>query len=124
MSPFNVHVNRIPCDGEVQEIQYLPGKFLVAKLDKASLDNERNAVVLRTPSGQKVAFVQIAGLVARRIVCYLHQNMPVRRGERYGMIRFGSRMEVCVPPQWKVLVEPGQKVAAGASPLAEMVEGA
>jgi phosphatidylserine decarboxylase len=120
MSPFNVHVNRIPCDGKVEEIHYFPGKFFVASLDKASLENERNAVVLRTPKGQKVAFVQIAGLVARRIVCYLRENTPVSRGERYGMIRFGSRMEICVPPDWNVLVTPGQKVFAGASAVAEM----
>lgn len=120
MSPFNVHVNRIPCDGEVEEIHYFPGKFFVASLDKASLENERNAIVMRTPKGQKVAFVQIAGLVARRIVCYLQKNTPVSRGDRYGMIRFGSRMEVCLPPDWKVMVEPGQKVFAGETSLAEM----
>lgn len=120
MSPFNVHVNRIPCDGKVEEVHYFPGKFFVASLDKASLENERNAIVLRTPQGRKVAFVQIAGLVARRIVCYLRENTPVSRGERYGMIRFGSRMEVCLPPEWKVLVKPGQKVFAGESSLAEM----
>lgn len=120
MSPFNVHVNRIPCDGKVEEVHYFPGKFFVASLDKASLENERNAVVMRTPQGQKVAFVQIAGLVARRIVCYLRENTPVSRGERYGMIRFGSRMEVCLPPEWKVLVKPGQKVFAGESSLAQM----
>jgi len=120
MSPFNVHVNRIPCDGEAKEIHYFPGKFFVASLDKASLENERNAVVIQTPGGAKVAFVQIAGLVARRIVCYLLKDTPVSRGERYGMIRFGSRMEVSFPPGWKVLVKPGQKVFAGESPLAEM----
>ncbi|MCE9625364.1 MAG: phosphatidylserine decarboxylase family protein [Deltaproteobacteria bacterium] len=120
MSPFNVHVNRIPCDGEAKEIHYFPGKFFVASLDKASLENERNAVVIQTPKGAKVAFVQIAGLVARRIVCYLRENTPVSRGERYGMIRFGSRMEVSFPPEWKVLVKPGQKVFAGETGLAEM----
>ena len=120
MSPFNVHVNRIPCDGEVEEIHYFPGKFFVASLDKASLENERNAIVMKTARGQKVAFVQIAGLVARRIVCYLQKNTPVSRGDRYGMIRFGSRMEVCLPPEWKVMVEPGQKVFAGETSLAEM----
>ncbi len=120
MSPFNVHVNRIPCDGKVEEVHYFPGKFFVASLDKASLENERNAVVMRTTGGHRVAFVQIAGLVARRIVCYLRENTPVSKGERYGMIRFGSRMEVCLPPQWKVAVTPGQKVFAGESVLAEM----
>ena len=121
MSPFNVHVNRIPCDGEVKEIHYFPGKFFVASLDKASLENERNAVVMQTKSGKSLAFVQIAGLVARRIVCYLESNLPVERGQRYGMIRFGSRMEVCMPPDWEILVKPGDKVNAGATALAKMI---
>lgn len=122
MSPFNVHVNRIPCDGEAKEVHYFPGKFFVASLDKASLHNERNAVLMETPGGAKIVFVQIAGLVARRIVCYLQKNMPVRRGERYGMIRFGSRMEVLLPPTWPILVKPGDKVHAGTSALAKMTE--
>lgn len=120
MSPFNVHVNRIPCDGEVEEVRYFPGKFFVASLDKASLENERNAVILKTPRGKRVAFTQIAGLVARRIVCYLREATPVTRGERYGMIRFGSRMEVCLPTEWEILVAPGDKVHAGETPLAAM----
>lgn len=122
MSALNVHVNRIPCDGEVVKLDYFPGKFFVASLDKASEKNERNAVVLKLPSGEEVAFIQIAGLVARRIVCYLKEGMGVKRGERYGMIRFGSRMEVCIPPSWRVLVKPGDKVHATQSPLAEMKE--
>ncbi len=120
MSPLDVHVNTIPCDGIVRELRYHPGKFFVASLDKASEENERNAVVLETPGGGRVAFTQIAGLVARRIVCYAKTGRAVRRGERYGMIRFGSRMEVCLPREWEVLVETGQKVNATATPLARM----
>ncbi len=120
MSPLDVHVNSIPCDGTIQEVRYHPGKFLVASLDKASEHNERNAVILKTPQGQEVAFVQIAGLVARRIVCYAKAQMAARRGERYWLIRFGSRMEVCLPSAWPVLVQVGQKVKAVATALAEM----
>lgn len=120
MSPFNVHVNRIPCDGVIREVKYHAGKFLVASLDKASLLNERNTVILETPRRQKVAFTQIAGLVARRIVCYLQPMDSVQRGERYGLIRFGSRMEVSFPLKWKVLVEPGQKVQGAFTPLARI----
>jgi phosphatidylserine decarboxylase len=122
MSALDVHVNRIPCDGTIKKIHYFPGQFFVASLDKASEKNERNAVILETPQGQEVAFVQIAGLVARRIVCYLKEGLQVSRGERYGMIRFGSRMEVCIPPSWKVLVKPGDKVKAGSSELAQIKE--
>jgi phosphatidylserine decarboxylase len=118
MSPFNVHVNRIPMDGKVEKVVYSPGKFFVASLDKASLDNERNAVIMETVKKEKVAFIQIAGLVARRIICYLQQGMEVTAGQRYGLIRFGSRMEVCLPIHWKVLVKPGDRVKAGESPLA------
>ncbi|MGH7831116.1 MAG: phosphatidylserine decarboxylase family protein, partial [Candidatus Binatia bacterium] len=120
MSALDVHVNRIPCHGTVERIHYHPGNFFVASLDKASEKNERNSVVVRTPRGDAVAFVQIAGLVARRIVCYLKEGMTARRGERYGMIRFGSRMELCFPPQWPVLVKAGQKVKAGTTPLVRM----
>lgn len=122
MSALNVHVNRIPVDGSISRLEYFPGQFFVASLDKASEKNERNAVVLRLPTGDEVAFIQIAGLVARRIVCYLKEGLKVRRGERYGMIRFGSRMEVCAPVHWKPLVKKGDRVSAGASPLFEMKE--
>ena len=120
MSALNVHVNRAPCDGLVQEVRYHPGKFFVASLDKASAHNERCSVILETPRHQRVAFTQIAGLVARRIVCYLGKNAQIRRGERYGLIRFGSRMEVSVPKDWKVLVKAGDKVQAVATALAKM----
>lgn len=120
MSAFNVHVNRIPCDGVITEIHYHPGKFFVASLDKASVHNERNTVVMETPRNQRVVFTQIAGLVARRIVCYLEKNLTVSRGERYGLIRFGSRMEVSVPNDWEILVKPGQKVSGVKTALARM----
>jgi phosphatidylserine decarboxylase len=120
MSPFNVHVNRIPCDGVVREVKYHAGKFFVASLDKASEQNERNTVVLETPRRHLVAFTQIAGLVARRIVCYLQAKDTVGRGERYGLIRFGSRMEVRFPLGWQVLVRPGEKVQGAFTPLARM----
>lgn len=120
MSALNVHVNRIPCDGVIREIKYHPGKFFVASLDKASVHNERNTVILETPQQQKVAFTQIAGLVARRIVCYLKPLDSVRQGERYGMIRFGSRMEVCLPDSWRIVVVPGQKVRGVQTALAQV----
>jgi phosphatidylserine decarboxylase len=120
MSPLDVHVNRIPCDGKVREIHYHPGKFFVASLDKASEHNERNAVVMENSGGQRIVFTQIAGLVARRIVCYLQQGVQVQRGDRYGLIRFGSRMEVCVPLEWRVLVKPGDKVRGVTTALTRM----
>lgn len=121
MSAFDVHVNRIPFDGVVTGVEYHPGKFFVASLDKASEHNERCSVLMETPQGQRVAFTQIAGLVARRIVCYLEKGLTVRRGERYGIIRFGSRMEVSVPEGWQVLVKPGDRVWAGKSFLFKQV---
>lgn len=120
MSALNVHVNRAPCDGVVREVRYHPGKFFVASLDKASLHNERCSVILETPRHHRVAFTQIAGLVARRIVCYLGKNAQIRRGERYGLIRFGSRMEVSVPKSWKIIVQAGDSVRGGTSALAKM----
>jgi phosphatidylserine decarboxylase len=122
MGPLNVHVIRSPCDGVIREVRYHPGKFLVASLDKASLLNERNTVFMETPHRQRVAFTQIAGLVARRIVCYLQATDSVQRGERYGLIRFGSRMEVSFPLTWEVLVRPGQKVRGALTALAHMAD--
>ncbi|MBI2337266.1 MAG: phosphatidylserine decarboxylase family protein [Deltaproteobacteria bacterium] len=120
MSPFNVHVNRVPMDGTVEKIEYHPGKFFNASLDKASQHNERNAVWLKGLDGARVAFVQIAGFIARRIVCYAKVGDEYKKGERYGMIRFGSRMELYFPNDWKVLVGVGDKVYAGRTPLAKM----
>jgi phosphatidylserine decarboxylase len=115
MNVFNVHVNRVPFSGEITNIHYEKGKFLVANLDKASRDNEHNAVVLRVASGDVMAFVQIAGLIARRIDCWVKPGDRVERGERFGMIRFGSRVDLYVPPTWRLAVAAGQHVRAGES---------
>lgn len=119
MSPLNVHVNRIPIQGIVKSIDYHCGKFFKANLDKASLENERNCVVLDSKYG-RIAFIQIAGFIARRIVCYLNQGEQVKQGDRFGMIRFGSRMELIFPPTAAVLVHEGQKVYGGLTPLARL----
>ena len=113
MSIFNVHVNRIPYEGTVKKISYYPGKFFSANLDKASRDNEHNAVFLETGEGQKICFVQIAGLVARRIICNIQENDQVHRGRRFGMICFGSRLDVYLPPETKLSVNVGERVKAG-----------
>ncbi len=120
MNLFNVHVNRSPCTGKVVDILYNPGKFISANLDKASLENEQNAVVLETPAGEKIIFIQIAGLIARRIVCWLREGQYVKRGERFGLIRFGSRVDVYLPVGTDVRVSLGDKVKAGESILAVM----
>ena len=121
MNVFNVHVNRIPCNGTVAGLAYRPGKFINASFDKASEDNERMAVRLRLkPSGVDLAVVQIAGLVARRIKCDLKDGEDVCRGDRFGIIRFGSRLDVYLPAGARVLVKPGQTVTAGETALAEL----
>lgn len=113
MSIFNVHVNRIPFDGVVEEVRYNPGKFLVASRDKASDVNEQNAVVINSDGKGKIAFVQIAGFVARRIVCHLNKGDRVSRGARFGMIRFGSRLDVYLTQNVQISVRTGDKVKAG-----------
>ena len=120
MNVFNVHVNRIPCSGEVRSIRYREGKFLLANLDKASALNERNTVLLQTANGREIITVQIAGLIARRIVCWLKEGMQVSRGERFGLIRFGSRVEVFLPLGSTLLVKIGDKVRAGETPIGEL----
>jgi phosphatidylserine decarboxylase len=115
MNVFNVHVNRVPFSGEIINIHYEKGKFLAANLDKASRDNEHNAVMLRVPGGEVMAFVQIAGIIARRIDCWVKPGDRVERGERFGMIRFGSRVDLYVPPTWRLAVVTGQHVKAGES---------
>lgn len=120
MNVFNVHVNRIPYSGEVQSIRYRKGKFLSANLDKASAFNERNTLLLQTGDGQEIIIVQIAGLIARRIVCWLKEGIHVSRGERFGLIRFGSRVEVFLPLQAILLVKVGEKVRAGETPIGEL----
>jgi phosphatidylserine decarboxylase len=120
MNVFNVHVNRIPYAGEVCSIRYREGKFLSANLDKASVLNERNSVVIRMADGREITTVQIAGLIARRIVCWLKEGMQVKTGERFGLIRFGSRVEVFLPLDSKTLIQVGDKVRAGETPIGEM----
>jgi phosphatidylserine decarboxylase len=113
MSVFNVHVNRIPHEGSVKKITYSPGKFIAANRNKASSDNERNAIFLETEEGSHVTVVQIAGLIARRIICTVGSGQSVRRGQRLGMICFGSRVELFVPPDTEVEVAVGEHVKAG-----------
>ncbi len=120
MNVFNVHSNRSPVDAEVREVWYNAGSFLNAALDKASVENERNALWLRLPSGEDVTCVQIAGLIARRILCYAKAGDRLARGERFGFIRFGSRVDVYLPTDARVKVELGQKVSASATVLAEL----
>jgi phosphatidylserine decarboxylase len=120
MNVFNVHVNRIPFSGEVLSISHREGKFLSANLDKASALNERNNVLIRTDDGREIMIVQIAGVIARRIVCWLKEGMRVEKGERFGLIRFGSRVEVFLPLGSTLLVKIGEKVRAGETPIGEM----
>jgi phosphatidylserine decarboxylase len=120
MNVFNVHVNRIPVDGEISGLSYRPGKFFNASLDKASELNERQAVRLTTDDGQDIAFVQIAGLVARRIVCNLVLGQTALTGERFGMIRFGSRVDVYLPEGVSPMVCVGQTTIAGETVLADL----
>jgi len=117
MSVFNVHVNRIPFSGVIKSISYQPGRFHPADKDAASAQNEYNAVVLETDQNQKICFVQIAGLIARRIICGIREGESVIRGQRFGMICFGSRVDVYLPPNAKVQISIGDKVAAGYSIL-------
>ncbi|MDC6177606.1 phosphatidylserine decarboxylase family protein [Ralstonia solanacearum] len=120
MNVFNVHSNRAPVDGTVQQVQYFPGKFVNADLDKASLENERNAVVVRRADGQVVTSVQVAGLIARRILCYTRAGETLARGQRYGFIRFGSRVDVYLPLTARPRVTIGEKVSATLTVLAEL----
>lgn len=120
LSVFDVHVQRTPVAGLVRRVSYRPGKFLSADLDKASEDNERNAVWLTSNDGHDVAVVQIAGLVARRIVCHVAEGDKVTAGQTYGLIRFGSRVDLYVPAGSRVLVEAGQRTIGGETVLAEL----
>ncbi len=120
MNVFNVHSNRIPVDGVIEKISYMPGAFFNAALDKASMQNERNAIILRMPNQEVITFVQIAGLVARRILCYVQKDERVQRGQRYGFIRFGSRVDVYLPQTYVPQIKLGQKVYATSSILADM----
>lgn len=120
MDVFDCHVNRAPLPGVVAKVAYRPGKFLNASLDKASEDNERNGIVLRLADGRLVGVVQIAGLVARRIVCWTKEGESLQAGARFGMIRFGSRVDVYLPEGVAPLVAVGQKAVAGETVLADL----
>jgi phosphatidylserine decarboxylase len=121
LNVFDVHVNRVPADGEVMALNYRKGKFVNASLDKASEDNERMSVRLRLPDNREIAFVQIAGLVARRIICDLKPNQVVAAGVRFGLIRFGSRADVFLPEGVAPLVIAGQRAVAGETVLADLM---
>lgn len=123
MNVFNVHVNRSPVDGTVERLAYHPGKFFNASLDKASEHNERLGMAIRTPDGRSIACVQIAGLIARRIVCQVRDHTAMLRGQRYGLIRFGSRVDVYLPSGIEPTVRVGQKVVAGETVLARDGQG-
>lgn len=120
MNVFNVHSNRSPVDGTVIRRWYHPGKFINADLDKASTENERNALHIRTTDGQDVTCVQVAGLIARRILCYVEAGKDLVRGERYGFIRFGSRVDLYLPKDAHVKVGVGETVRATSTILAEL----
>ena len=120
MSVFNCHINRAPVAGKVQAVAYRPGKFFNASLDKASADNERNSLCIRMDDGRDIAVVQIAGLVARRIVCFVKSGDGLETGERFGLIRFGSRLDVYLPEGVDPMVRIGQTMVAGETVLAEL----
>jgi len=115
MNIFNVHVNRVPVSGQIRDIRYFPGKFHNAEKEAASTENEHNAVILDTPEGRRIGFVQIAGLIARRILCFVQKEDTVSRGQRFGLICFGSRVDVYLPANTSLEVAKGDKVKAGAS---------
>lgn len=120
MNVFNCHVNRAPVEGEVAAVAYRPGKFFNASLDKASSDNERNSLAIRMADGRQIAVVQIAGLVARRIVCFVQKGDALMAGERFGLIRFGSRLDVYLPEGVAPMVSVGQTMVAGETVLADL----
>ena len=122
MNVFNVHSNRSPVDGDVCDKWYFPGKFINADLPKASLENERNALWIKADNGADVTCVQVAGLVAKRILCHVAPGMHLQRGQRFGFIRFGSRVDVYLPPNTKINVNIGDKVYATETILAEFRE--
>jgi phosphatidylserine decarboxylase len=120
LNVFNVHVNRVPAAGTITKLHYVAGKFLNASLDKASEDNERQLVKMKTTQGKEIAFVQIAGLIARRILCHINENQSVKAGERFGLIRFGSRMDVYLPQGAIPQVIVGQIAVGGETILADL----
>ena len=120
MNVFNCHVNRSPIAGKIMEINYRPGKFFNASLDKASVDNERNSLVLQIPDGRQIVVVQIAGLVARRIVSFVKPKQTLRIGQRFGLIRFGSRVDIYLPTGVQPLVCIGQIMVSGETVIADL----
>jgi phosphatidylserine decarboxylase len=120
MSVWSVHVNRAPLAGVVEDVRYEPGRFFKAHLEKSSRENEHNAILLRTADEDRIVFVQIAGVIARRIACWVSPGDEVRRGQRVGLIRFGSRLDVYLPLEARVKVRPGEKVRAGQSILGDL----
>jgi phosphatidylserine decarboxylase len=122
MSIFNAHINRIPIRGKIAQLSYHPGKFFSANRDKASLCNEHNIVTLETYNRKKIVFVQIAGLIARRISCWVNKGDYVETGQRFGLIRFGSRLEVYLPHDSTLIVEKGGKVKAGQTVIGYLSE--
>ncbi|MGZ3619012.1 MAG: phosphatidylserine decarboxylase [Candidatus Binataceae bacterium] len=122
MSPLNVHVNRAPVGGEIMSVRHTAGAFHAAFRDYASEHNERNLIVMSDARGRQHAMVQIAGYLARRIVCRLHPHDTVRCGERIGLIMFGSRVDHFIPPDYRVVVKLGEKVRAGESTIAELLQ--
>lgn len=120
LNVFDVHINRIPCDGVIEEVQYQPGLFLVASKPEATLRNEQNALMIKATGGAKVLCVQVAGLIARRIVCWVAPKDHATRGERFGLIRFGSRMDTFLPVGTSLRVAVGDRVKGGETILGEL----
>lgn len=123
MSPFNVHINRAPVSATIEKAIYNPGKFLNAASEKSSLENEQNALILRIEDGRRIVVNQIAGLVARRIVCYVEIGDHLARGERFGMIRFGSRVDLHLPPETKLSCAVGERVYGGDTIMGVLSDG-
>ncbi|MCF6291016.1 MAG: phosphatidylserine decarboxylase family protein [Desulfobacterales bacterium] len=121
MNVFNVHVNRMVCDGRVIEVRYTPGIFLAANTEQGALENENCGVILTTANNKKLAVVQVAGLIARRIVCWAEKGDNLARGQRFGLIRFGSRVDIYLPQQIQLEVTIGDKVRAGETVLGYFV---
>lgn len=119
MSPLNVHVNRVPVSGQVETVQYRPGKFVAAYAPEASEVNEQNAVVIKDAQGRRLLLVQVAGMLARRIVCGLRGGQTVQQGDRYGLIMLGSRVDVYCPPEVRLTVQVGQHITAGETVIGE-----
>ena len=122
LNVFNVHVNRTPITGKVEKLHYRHGKFFNASLDKASVDNERQSVLLKTSNNQHIGLVQIAGLIARRIICNLKDDQKVQMGEKYGIIKFGSRVDLYLPLDMEIKVKAGQTMIGGETVIGELPE--